>query len=62
MIRYYDLNTDGIHRHNALADCGVIARIFESILSEYEELQLDHFTADSNRMMKRFVIPEMYLT
>ncbi|WP_413409400.1 PolC-type DNA polymerase III [Paenibacillus amylolyticus] len=62
LIRYYDLNTDGIHRHNALADCGVIAGIFESILSEYEELQLDHFTADPNRMMKRFVIPEMYLT
>ncbi|WP_190945678.1 PolC-type DNA polymerase III [Paenibacillus sp. UASWS1643] len=62
LIRYYDLNTDGVHRHNALADCGVIARIFECILSEYEELQLDHFTADPKRMMKRFVIPEMYLT
>ncbi|WP_155985043.1 hypothetical protein [Paenibacillus amylolyticus] len=45
-----------------MADCGVIAGIFESILSEYEELQLDHFTADPKQMMKRFVIPEMYLT
>ncbi|WP_440119054.1 3'-5' exonuclease [Paenibacillus sp. QZ-Y1] len=62
LIRYYDLSTEGIHRHNALADCGVIARIFEHILKEYEELALDHFTADRGREMKRFVIPEMYRT
>ncbi|MFS0856623.1 PolC-type DNA polymerase III [Paenibacillus taichungensis] len=62
LIRYYDLNTDGIHRHNALADCSVIARIFEHVLNEYQALALDHFTADGEREMKRFVIPEMYLT
>ncbi|MEC0127425.1 3'-5' exonuclease [Paenibacillus pabuli] len=61
LIRYYDLNTDGIHRHNALADCSVIARIFEHVLNEYQALALDHFTVDGEREMKRFVIPEMYL-
>ncbi|MGC5771713.1 hypothetical protein J4O75_05115 [Paenibacillus pabuli] len=61
LIRYYDLNTDGIHRHNALADCSLIARIFEHVLNEYQALALDHFTADGEREMKRFVIPEMYL-
>lgn len=62
LIRYYELNTDGIHRHNALADCGMIARIFEHVLNEYQALELDHFTADGKHVMKRFVIPEMYLT
>ncbi|SEA35214.1 PolC-type DNA polymerase III [Paenibacillus sp. 276b] len=62
LIRYYELNTDGIHRHDALADCSVIARIFEHVLNEYQALALDHFTADREREMKRFVIPEMYLT
>ncbi|MDN4603313.1 3'-5' exonuclease [Paenibacillus sp. F6_3S_P_1C] len=61
LIRYYDLNTDGIHRHNALVDCGVIARIFGHVLNEYQDLALDHFTADEEHIMKRFVIPEMYL-
>ncbi|WP_342555712.1 hypothetical protein [Paenibacillus sp. FSL R7-0652] len=50
-----------IHRHDALADCGIIARIFECVLEEYEERGLDHFTAVSNKRMKRFVIPDMYL-
>jgi len=62
LIRYYELNTDGIHRHNALADCSVIARIFEHVLNEYQGLELDHFTADGIHAMKRFVIPEMYLS
>jgi DNA polymerase III epsilon subunit-like protein len=62
LIRYYDLDTEGIHRHDALADCDVIARIFEHVLNEYQELALDHFTADAEHAMKRFVIPEMYLT
>ncbi|MCP1134284.1 3'-5' exonuclease [Paenibacillus polysaccharolyticus] len=61
LIAYYDLNTEGIHRHDALADCGIIARIFECVLKEYEERGLDHFIADSSKHMKRFVIPEMYL-
>ncbi len=61
LIRYYDLNTEGIHRHDALADCGIIARIFECVLDEYEKRGLDHFTADVSKHMKRFVIPEMYL-
>jgi len=61
LIGYYDLDTEGIHRHDALADCGIIARIFECVLEEYEKRGLDHFTADSSKHMKRFVIPEMYL-
>ncbi|WP_426334614.1 hypothetical protein ACN9MH_12415 [Paenibacillus silvae] len=62
LIRYYNLNTEGIHRHDALEDCGIIARIFECVLEEYEQRGVDHFTADSGKRMKRFVIPEMYLT
>ncbi|WP_186375410.1 PolC-type DNA polymerase III [Paenibacillus xylanexedens] len=61
LIAYYKLDTEGIHRHDALADCGIIARIFECVLEEYEERGLDHFIADSSKQMKRFVIPEMYL-
>jgi hypothetical protein len=61
LIRYYDLNTDDIQRHNALADCDVIARIFGHVLNEYQDLALDHFTAGEEHVMKRFVIPEMYL-
>jgi hypothetical protein len=44
-----------------LADCDVIARIFGHVLNEYQDLALDHFTADEEHVMKRFVIPEMYL-
>ncbi|MCK6073784.1 3'-5' exonuclease [Paenibacillus silvae] len=62
LIHYYNLNTEGIHRHDALEDCGIIARIFECVLEEYEQRGVDHFTADSGKRMKRFVIPEMYLT
>lgn len=60
LIGYYNLDTEGIHRHDALADCGIIARIFECVLEEYEERGLDHFIADVSKHMKRFVIPEMY--
>ncbi|PYE50134.1 DNA polymerase-3 subunit epsilon [Paenibacillus barcinonensis] len=62
LIHYYDLDTEGIHRHDALEDCGIIARIFECVLEEYEQRGLDHFIADSEKRMKRFVIPDMYLT
>lgn len=60
LIRHYNINTDGIQRHDALADCGIIARILEQLLREYEERGLDHFTADPNRFIRRFEIPEMY--
>ncbi|MDQ0170176.1 3'-5' exonuclease [Paenibacillus tundrae] len=61
LIQYYNLDTEGIQRHDALADCTIIALIFERILDEYRALELNHFTADTARSMKRFVIPEMYL-
>lgn len=61
LIHYYGLDTDGIHRHDALEDCGIIARIFECVLEEYEQQGLDYFTAVPDKRMRRFVIPEMYL-
>ncbi|WP_153978142.1 PolC-type DNA polymerase III [Paenibacillus xylanilyticus] len=60
LIRHYNIDTEGIRRHDALADCDVIARILDHLLQEYEERGLDHFTADPTRSIRRFEIPEMY--
>ncbi|MGF9695772.1 3'-5' exonuclease [Paenibacillus sp. MABNR03] len=60
LIQYYNINTVGIRRHDALADCGIIARILGQLLQEYDERGLDHFTADPTRFVRRFEIPEMY--
>lgn len=60
LVSYYGIDTAGLQRHEALADCRLIARIFEQVMTEYEQMEKTHFIADPNVSMRRFVIPAMY--
>lgn len=61
LINYYQVEQKDVPRHNALGDCILISRIFKSILEEYEMKNIHDFFVSEGMVIKRFVIPGMYL-
>ncbi|MBD0384871.1 3'-5' exonuclease [Paenibacillus sedimenti] len=61
LIKYYNIDTSNLKRHDALDDCKIIGKIFARIIKEYEEQSINDFRILERLKVKRFIIPEMYL-
>ncbi len=61
LVRYYQIETNDIKRHDALGDCVLISRILDQILMEYKQRNILDFNIKEGITVKRFVIPAMYL-
>jgi DNA polymerase-3 subunit epsilon/DNA polymerase-3 subunit alpha (Gram-positive type) len=60
LVRYYQIETNDIKRHDALGDCALISRILDHILMEYKERNIRSFHIKEGLTVKRFSIPAMY--
>ncbi|SDW17669.1 PolC-type DNA polymerase III [Paenibacillus sp. CF384] len=62
LVDYYGINDADIKRHDAVGDCVLISRILMNVLEEYRLKQCSEFDLTEGLKVKRFIIPQMYLT
>ncbi|MBP3963964.1 PolC-type DNA polymerase III [Paenibacillus lignilyticus] len=62
LIDYYGIEDTDIKRHDAAGDCVLISRILMRILAEYRTKQLADFDLTEGLKVRRFIIPQMYLS
>lgn len=55
LLRFYNIDSDDVPRHNALGDSVLVARILCSILKEYKQHQIQDLNVDRELLIQKYI-------